>query len=627
MTDEKDGKVKKKRTLYALLSLLVCLAFCFSAVSCGDGRDGADSEDSGKPKPYENTILIYMCGSDLETKFGSATDNLGELMESGIPGDTAVIVQTGGAKAWRNYGIANDSINRYRIENGELALLQRLPQDSMGDARTLADFLNYGITEFPARNTGIIFWDHGGGGLGGICFDELHDYDSLSLPELDSALSEARGRMDRNFELIGFDACLMANIETADVVSRYADFMIASEEREPLGGWDYRSLAANFGNESGYQNILDDFAEKSVKAGADLFTLSCMDMSGYGAVKAAFDNFADMLNSLESLKPAAISAQNSMAFGCRYKDSGSDMIDLSDFAEGMGVKTLQTEIKNCVFCANSVTRTGADGLSVFFPCSFDPALPDRYEKLAATESYKSFIKNNFSAANEETIVFTDRGSDRNGELHIEISPESEKYVRSVKYKIFRFVQESEYFEKIYCLGCDSDMIYDGKTGYTTSFKGRWAVWNGEYISCNMLDESDGVTLFASPVKLNGVRGDAIFSYRLSDRSFDLHGFSENCGSGASARLVEFQPDDRITLLYDDRTYSYTGKLCEGKTFTVKDGISLSLKEFPAGYFQSYVIVTDIFGQEYRTNPAVSYWNGDKMEIIVLDPDSDNNDLI
>lgn len=44
-------------------------------------------------------------------------------------------------------------------------------------------------------------------------------------------------------DLIGFDACLMANLESFLPFASVADKMIASEELEPGSGWDYTFLS------------------------------------------------------------------------------------------------------------------------------------------------------------------------------------------------------------------------------------------------------------------------------------------------------------------------------------------------------------------------------------------------
>jgi len=62
----------------------------------------------------------------------------------------------------------------------------------------------------------------------------------MSLVGLDSALKSAGIK----FDFIGFDACLMATVETALTMSQYGDYLIASEETEPGVGWYYtRHLA------------------------------------------------------------------------------------------------------------------------------------------------------------------------------------------------------------------------------------------------------------------------------------------------------------------------------------------------------------------------------------------------
>ena len=57
----------------------------------------------------------------------------------------------------------------------------------------------------------------------------------MSLSGLDFALESAGVK----FDFIGFDACLMATVETALTMSEYADYLIASEETGPGVGWYY----------------------------------------------------------------------------------------------------------------------------------------------------------------------------------------------------------------------------------------------------------------------------------------------------------------------------------------------------------------------------------------------------
>ena len=46
-----------------------------------------------------------------------------------------------------------------------------------------------------------------------MCFDELNENDSLSLEEIDPALTSVYDKMTDKFAFIGFDACLMATVD------------------------------------------------------------------------------------------------------------------------------------------------------------------------------------------------------------------------------------------------------------------------------------------------------------------------------------------------------------------------------------------------------------------------------
>ena len=63
----------------------------------------------------------------------------------------------------------------------------------------------------------------------------------MSLDEVRNAFASVYGATPENppFELIGFDACLMGTLETANIVANYARYMIGSEENEPGSGWNF----------------------------------------------------------------------------------------------------------------------------------------------------------------------------------------------------------------------------------------------------------------------------------------------------------------------------------------------------------------------------------------------------
>ena len=88
------------------------------------------------------------------------------------------------------------------------------------------------------------------------------------------------------FDFIGFDACLMATVENALMASKYADYLIASEETEPGIGWYYTNWLTALGNNSSLatldigKQIIDDFvATCSSQCRGQQTTLSIIDLA------------------------------------------------------------------------------------------------------------------------------------------------------------------------------------------------------------------------------------------------------------------------------------------------------------------------------------------------------------
>ena len=164
------------------------------------------------------TLLVYMCGADLESDAAHASGDLRELIEeAGLPagGGVRVLVETGGSQSWALAGVSGEGNQRHLVTQDGLETVESgLGRRNMGAAETLADFIRYGISHYPADRYGLVLWDHGSGPLLGVCFDPLFDGDSLTLSELSQALSDGLPAGER-FDLVALDACLMGAVETA----------------------------------------------------------------------------------------------------------------------------------------------------------------------------------------------------------------------------------------------------------------------------------------------------------------------------------------------------------------------------------------------------------------------------
>lgn len=614
--------MKKKKHITKVLLLLTAVMI----LSGCSKTDPADKTNKTAGRTLEYAIYIYMCGSTLETKNGAATKNITEMLQSNLPDGTEVIIETGGAKKWRNYDISADATSRYRLNGGSLELLDTLPQSNMGNTETLSDFLTWSVENYPAEKMGVILWNHGGGSLSGVCFDEQYGMDGLTLDELDAAFSLVSENMTDSFEFIGFDACLMANYETAHIVSKYARNMIASEEIEPSGGWDYDSVLSEFGGKDYYTGVLEGYSQKCEAAGKSCYTLSYINLTAFDKVVNAFADFCGETlsgNAEEDLQAVSGYAEDSMNFGANGSTEGSsNLIDLSMFAEYNSDTTLPEVLSEFVKCINGTQRNGAGGLSFYFPIRNTDDTAE-YLEITEDENYSDFLTKYYLEKQENFIEFTDKGSDSGGELHFALTEDSLPYVKSVNYKIYHIEQVREYEEQAVCLGIDSDVVSDGSGGYTTSFEGKWAALNGILIQCEAVDRIGSITIFTSPVKCNGENGNLRFSFDVDTGIFELLGFIPLEENGRQGRLNDIVDGDEIIILQEVIDVNYEHSTLESEPIIADGSLELSVQFLPEGYYQFYAIVTDLYGNEYCTNTILSDYKGGVLTAIAISEDVDH----
>ena len=256
----------------------------------------------------DHTVLIYMCGADLESENQLATGDIQEILKvSGQPDDVNIVIETGGASSWAStYGISSTYLERYHVENKSLVRDNQLTYASMGSSSTLQSFIEYGLNNFPAERTGLVFWNHGGG-MRGVCYDEKKNDDVLKNSEIRSAVSGALsncGMSGQKLEWVGYDACLMAVQDIAVTNAEYFNYMIASEESEAGYGWDYDTWVDDLYSKKTTTTILkaivDGFISDNGGASSSSGdqTLSYLNLSYAAAYKTAWENLASQLNSV-----------------------------------------------------------------------------------------------------------------------------------------------------------------------------------------------------------------------------------------------------------------------------------------------------------------------------------------
>ena len=362
------------------------------------------------PAPKALTVMVYMCGSNLETLSGSATADIGEMLGSDFDTDRVnLVVMAGGSRRWdKDLRSGEAGTVEFFRKRGALKKKLLRPESgvNMGDPQTLTDFVRESLRRYPAEEYALILWDHGAGPLEGVCLDELNEPDRISLDGLAQALHEAR--LPQKLSWIGFDACLMSTLEVANAVAPYADYMIASEETEPATGWDYaflKGIEADGGSVETARRIIDLYMETPREEGEAL-TLACTDLSRIDAVVTELDAFFSPISKrIDKKSFAALSnlRVSSMGFGHTVRGvgvDGYDLVDLKDltrrYAEGNDAGALLDAVTQAVVYQRA-TQSGVGGLSVYHPyynkAMFRQDWAERYGRLAYCKGYADYVLN------------------------------------------------------------------------------------------------------------------------------------------------------------------------------------------------------------------------------------------
>ncbi len=349
------------------------------------------------------TVMVYMCGTDLESKYGMATKDLQEMMNAKISDKVNLIVETGGCSKWKNSTISSNFNQIYKVESGGLRLLEKNAGTSaMTDPKNLTSFIDYCEKKFPADRNILILWDHGGGSLTGYGYDEKKpSSSSMTLNLMNSALKNA----GCTFDLIGFDACLMATLETALVCNSYSDYLLASEETEPGTGWYYTNWLTELSSNTSIstvdigQTIIDDFVSSSCAASPNAkVTLSLVDLAELqGTVPSSFTSFSASTN--EMLRSDDYRQVSDARAGVRQfaQSSKINQVDLIDLADRIGTdesKALAEALHGCVKY-NKSTITRCNGVSIYFPYESTKSVKSAvasYEALGIDDEYTKCIK-------------------------------------------------------------------------------------------------------------------------------------------------------------------------------------------------------------------------------------------
>lgn len=507
----------------------------------------------------EYTILVYMDGSNLESSYGEASKDIEEMIDN-YPKDSNInlVCETGGSQDWYKdeLTIGGEGNRRFCIDDNGIKNTQKIEKRNMGDKNTLADFLNYGIESYPADKYILIFWNHGSGSVKGFGDDELFDDDSLELDEINAAFEKSIAK-DINFELIGFDACLMGTIEMANIFKDRGKYFAASQDLEPGGGWDYKwinSLNTSLNGEEIGKRIADSYVDSYADKNMDL-TMSLIDLGKVGGIVNYLDeninnNFIAQISSVRNKLLSYGNGAGGTVIG--------EMADLRDLVykmnEMMNKDNIQFDnlVNNVVaYKRTSGKDSGDSGLSIYVPVNSNEDLAEQYKRYRNTTFLSKYI--NFISEYNRYLEQNDPNADynqyelglKNNIVTIKVDEEEVKNISAAYLAECREYKNGVY----YYLGTDSDVNIDKDGTITSDISDNATFLSGVQVCTIEKEFTDDYVEYLSPALLNGRMVNLILKYDIYNSYGAIEGAVPFNDKSVDSKIIEIQGNDEIIPLF------------------------------------------------------------------------------
>lgn len=461
-----NNKPKSNKTLiFILCGVVVVLVLIIMVVMFVKKDDSASGYDDGVLDT--RTIMIYLCGSDLESNIALATSDLESIKASEIDLEAInIVVYTGGASKWYNY-VSSEENAIYVLEESGFVKKETYDKSSMGSSSSLKTLLDYSYENYKADKYDLIMWNHGLGSLG-ISSDEQFRSDYLSLDELTEALSKSPFNQNNKFETVIFRSCLNSTLEMASVFVPYANYFVASEEvtwgatgskvLNFLNDVELEDSGVDVGKKfiDSYEVTLNTIATKSGYTLDEAFpvsTYAIIDLSKVNELENKLGLFFKSLNLDLNYNNIARVRSNLYQYASESGCNDYDTVDLYQLVNGL--KSLSSSKADDVLKVldeavvyNWSNNSFSNGLAIYFPYNSSSRVRtlhySSYKNLSGLSDYYTFIKNfdslqksassggGFSVVSKEDIKI----SVNNKKLSLELDDENVDNYAKASYIIF-----------------------------------------------------------------------------------------------------------------------------------------------------------------------------------------------
>ncbi len=311
------------------------------------------------------TVMVYMDGDNNVESY--ALMDLDEMMLTGSSADVNMVVLL---------DTLSGPANLLYVNEGSTTTLAAWGEVNMGDPATMTRFITSSKALYPANNYALIIWDHGGG-IMGLCWDDTSASDKLTMAELRSGVAGGA----TVFDVLVFNACVMATAEVAHQVTGYADYVIFSQENMYALGFPYDKVAADLEANPAMDGrtmalmMAQDYTSYYISIGYSGVTISVYDMTQLTTVANAVKAFASaqistmaqyykVYKTLRSSVPAPNNQADLMGYAQLVASSTKITSTTVKTAAGAVVTAVDAAI---IYEWHSADVKGENGLGIWFP--------------------------------------------------------------------------------------------------------------------------------------------------------------------------------------------------------------------------------------------------------------------
>lgn len=359
----------------------------------------SETQPHNSPPLKKWTFLVYEASDNDLEKF--MVQDINDMENVGSSNNMNIVLQMDRGEKPSELSGGWGGTRRFKLDKNEdpfnidSTVLQDLGQINMSDPKNLADFIEWGMKEYPAQHYMLLISDHGGGWAGAIEDDSHKGW--MSLPDIRKGAEIAQEKTKQKIDIIGFDACLMGQSEVAYELKDVANYMIASEESEGAGGWPYHNLLSkivldNFSNALMMKMDLEPDAvarfivRTSAKDKENIPTISAIDLAQMKGVAEATKGLTDAILSTDTpkstLKTIVRNTQKFEGFKDHYDFCRRIVLseDVKDDKLKAAAQKVMDEVYEAVMLEeHSTDYPDAQGLSINLP-SFNSSMSEEYKQ-------------------------------------------------------------------------------------------------------------------------------------------------------------------------------------------------------------------------------------------------------